>query len=318
MNSNTPGIKILGERYLASDSQINCDWTCSGIELGIFHSGGDVVFTISGGNSLWRVWVDGEVWNNTDGTPYYVIGGNTFLTVPNVPAGDHVLRVIKVTGYTLARTQITRITLKGNLKPIDTTPKDLYIEYVGDSICCGWGIIGGHTGSYTDQDGSLAYPYLVSEALNADYSITALSGQGMTCGNPGFPKGYEYASALRDSTEAGKYGFTRKADVVIVNIGTNDYAANADTFKTNFRTLLDMIQEKNGADCKILVVYNVLNDAQHAQMLAVCEEMGGADNGVYTLKLNRSSGAYGNHPTETENVAYANAITQYLQNTVLA
>lgn len=60
----------------------------------------------------------------------------------------------------------------------ETVPanKNYYIEFVGDSITCAWGTIGEHTGAYTDQDGTLAYSYLVAEAQNADYSMTALSG----------------------------------------------------------------------------------------------------------------------------------------------
>ncbi len=318
LNSGTEGIKILGERSLESSTQLNCDWTCSGLEFVIDCKGGNLTLRTSTTDPCYfRVWVDGEAWENTDGSLYYMINGTKNLVVPDMPVGEHTVRVLKVTGYTLARAHFYSMTFYGSLLA-DKAPQDneLYIEFVGDSISCGWGVIGDHAGAYTDQDGAQAYPYLVAEALEADYAVTALSGQGLLMGNPGMTKGYLYGSPLRDSET--EYGFERKADIVVINIGTNDYGYREQygideaAFKEAYLDFLKTVYRKNGANCKIYCLYNSMNDTFAQAILEACEEVGGEAAGVYTLELERAASG---HPTLEEQNAYAWKITAYLNET---
>ena len=312
--SNAWGVKVLGVRNLESDKQINCDWTCSGIEVNIDHYGGDIKFSVeSSAGCYFRAFIDGEPYTNP--TTYFALsgGGNQQIRLRNVPEGKHTLRLIKVTGYTLARAQLYSMTFAGEILEMPLDSSNLYIEYIGDSISCGWGTIGAHGGAYTDQDGSLAYPYLVSQALGADYAVTALSGQGLLVGNPGIPKGYIYASALRSTDK--QYEFKRKADVVVVNIGTNDYSQKGDSpdsFKTAYQNLLDTIKQKNGDDCKIVCIYNTMNDTFSSIINELCANK--QDMGIYLLKFDRTSSG---HPTTAENKKYTQVLLDYLKNTVL-
>ncbi|MBE6546986.1 MAG: hypothetical protein E7668_06060 [Ruminococcaceae bacterium] len=319
LNSNTEGIKILGKRYLADDKQINCDWTCSGIEFVIDHEGGPIAFSVKGhaGSSYFRIWVDGEECINpvrkSIKTPYFTAYAavNTLQT-KGIEAGEHTVRIMKVTGHTLSRAQILSVTFAGTIltekKPQDS---DLYIEYVGDSICCAWGTIGSHKGDFDDQDGTLAYPYLVSEELGADYAVTALSGQGLLCGNPGMTDGYLYASPLRDKTDNGMYQFERKADIVVINIGTNDYSQNKGeaNFETSYLSFLNTVRQKNGADCKIVCVYNMMNDTYKDAILSAVEDFGGEGNGVYVWKAKNCGGG---HPTISQHAQYAEDLLTFM------
>ena len=218
LSSNTTGVKLLGVRNEPSENYISCDWSCSGFEMNVnSFERGDIVFHASAGaNCYFRAYVDGSDWGK-----YYVVGVDLCeIVLENVPAGIHTIRLIKVTGHTLACAQVTDVCFAGSISETSPAQKELYIEFIGDSICCGWGMIGSKDGQYTGQDGSLAYPYLVAEAMNADYSITALSGQGLLMGDPGMTKGYLMISPKRS---ASIYNFERTADVVVINVGTNDY-----------------------------------------------------------------------------------------------
>ncbi len=300
LNSSTPGIKILGERYVESATQINCDWTCSGIEFNLNSAGGIVSFSVaSDKNCYFRAFVDGESWRNTDGEIYFKVCGIDTINLKAIPAGQHTVRLIKVTGHTLApRVQLYDMSFYGTISPTAPADKDLYIEFIGDSISCGYGVMGAFDGTYSSQDGALAYPYLLAERLNADYSITALSGQGVIFHGTGFPNltnGYLLTSPLRDEDQ--EYDFQRKADMVVINIGTNDYNRVTDEeFKTAYVNLISTVKRQNGADCKVICLYNSMNDTCSASILAACEQLGGESNGIYVQSLPRCAG----HPTASE------------------
>ena len=298
LNDSTPGVKVLGERCLSSDAQLNCDWTGSGLEMDVYHTGGNITFVASAtANCYFRAYVDGVEWKNvTDSVYFLVMKGRTRVILKDVPAGEHRIKLIKVTGYTIARAQILDVTFAGTIKETAPADKNLYIEFVGDSICCGWGTIGNKKGEYTDQDGTLAYPLMVAEALT---------------------KGYLYESALR--TTANQYDFARKADIVVINIGTNDYAYrtkyNIDeaAFQAAYLSLLRTVAEKNGEDCIIYCLYNTMNDTFSNALLSACAEFGGEAKNVYTVKMTRATKGASGHPSIEENEAYTEFLINLLK-----
>ena len=316
LNSHTAGVKVLGVRHLESDYQLNCDWTGSGLEMNIVHGGGDIVFFGNCSDPCYfRAYIDGEEWNNGPTAYYELSSANRKLTIRNVPAGEHTLKLIKVTGYTLSRAELLSVTFKGTIKEEAPADKELLIEFVGDSISCGWGTIGGHGGAYTDQDGTLAYPLKIAEALNADYSVTALSGQGLLMGNPGMTEGYLYGSALRNKNQY--YSFERQADIVVINIGTNDFHYSTQqgiteaAFKISYKNFLKKVRQKNGEDCKILCLYNTMNDTYQNALLAAVEEVGGEAAGIYTYKTYQTQGHL--HPNISEHQSLTNSILERIR-----
>ena len=314
LSSNTLGIKLLGERFIYSETQINCDWTCSGIEFVLNSIGGDL--TVEAGSAkpcYFRVFVDGYEWVSKKGSDYYEVKGDTRFVVPAIPAGEHTVRIVKVTGHTLATAQLYSLTYYGTISETAPADQELYIEYLGDSISCGWGVVGAHDGSYSAQDGALAYPYLLSQKLNADYCVTALSGQGVLfhgAPNVNMTTGYLLTSPNRDG--AVTYDFARKADVVVINMGTNDYSnrnkgdgITEAQFADAYKALIQTVREKNGADCKILCLYNTMNDTFANAILSVCNELGGQKAGIYSHEMTRTASG---HPTVKENEAYVTAL----------
>lgn len=326
LTPNTAGIKILGERYYTSndEQQINCDWTCSGIEFVLNSSGGDIIFQAGSDKPCYfRAYVNGVEWKNAD-SDYYTVDGNSKITLKNVPAGEQTIRLIKVTGILLGNAQLYNVSYKGEIVETAPVDKDVYIEFLGDSISCGWGVVGPKDYTYAAQDGSLAYPYLLSQRLNVDYSILGLSGQGVIFHGTGIPNmtdAYPKSSPIRSETDL--YGFDRKADVVVVNIGTNDYTyrqgagITEQMFADAYKALLQSILDANGADCKIVCLYNTMNDTFGDAIPNVCNELGGTDAGIYSFKMNRTSmGGPAGHPTVEENVAYADALESFIREVI--
>lgn len=318
LTDETERVKFLGVRRLSTEGQINCDWTCSGLEMNVqCTADGDITFRASASaNCYFRAYIDGQAWGGE--RPYYQVGtGTTRIVLKDVPAGRHTVRLIKVTGHTLARAQITEVKFCGNILAEKPADNDLCLEFVGDSICCGWGMIGTKDGTYTGQDGSLAYPYLVAQAMNADYSITALSGQGLLVGNPNVANGYLAASPLRES---GAYSFERKADIVVVNIGTNDYGQReaqnitAEKFYQAYLNFLGSIKTQNGSGCRIVCVYNTMNDTFAESIQRAVSDAGGENVGIHLLQLSRTANPNNNgHPGIEEQAAYAETLTAFLR-----
>ena len=321
LGNKTNGIKILGVRNLDSKVAINADWTCSGIEFYADCEGTLVLNVMAESPCYYRAYVDGEPYMNCE-TPYFTVEENTNIKIENIERGTHLFRFVKATGYTLAKTAIRSITLCGLISQTAPKDNDLYLEFVGDSICCGWGVLpnaaGEYNGTYNCQDGTLAYPYLISTELGADYSITALSGQGLACGNPGMVLGYKYACYEKNSQT--EYAFERKADAVIINIGTNDYSQRdklsltSDQFANIYEEFLRTVREKNGEDCKIILVFNVMNDTFAGAINLAVKRVGGKDAGYYTFKAERTTHERGNsHPSINENKKYAESIGAYIK-----
>ena len=319
LNKNTKGIKILGVRNLASATAINADWSASGIEFTATCEG-DMTFAVETNDkgAFFRAYIDGEPYMNGD-TPYFDITGKGEIVLKDIAKGTHTIRVIKVTGYTLAFSAFTSVKLTGIIAEEAPKDKDLYIEFVGDSITCAWGTIGTFDGKYTSQDATLGYSYLLAEALDADYSFTALSGQGICCGDPGVPLGYKYACYGKDSKT--EYDFARKANLIVVNIGTNDEtkAIDQNTFKATFKAWVEYAKEKNGADCKFLAVTNMKNGSYRTLIEKVFEELGGEAAGYYTYKATRSKNSTASyHPSIEEHAAYVPELLELCKTIIAA
>ncbi len=325
LNQNTLGIKVLGERYLKSDDHIAMDWSCSGIEFFVeLNNTSKISFLAkSSANCYFRAYVDDVPVMNGDSLYFTVTAQGTTIELKDIPYGRHTIRLIKVTGYTIATAQVLSVTLDGTIDPTAPADKDLHIEFLGDSISCGWGTIGGHTGAYTDQDGTLAYPYRVAEKLNADYSITALSGCGVIYGSLNFDKNYLHASPNRTKNE--EYDFARQADIVVINLGTNERGNGADPaeFEEGYLRLLRNVFAKNGDDCFVYCLWGAMNDAYSTQIRSAIErykaENPDVADQIFTYTLPQSTVAGGapswGHPSEGDNTKYMMILQAYINST---
>lgn len=142
-----------------------------------------------------------------------------------------------------------------------TREYDMKIEFIGDSITSG-GVTNGYAKSYV---------YLTAKAFNAHFHVVSRSGQGLykhvNFGAPG-PLKSLYAGI---GSETGDYQYGYDADLVVLNIGTNDGAnvrnseteadkkAYKETFQTMYVEMLEKIHEAN-PDAIILCTGGLMGD----------------------------------------------------------
>ena len=232
----------------------------------------------------------------------------------------------------------------GALSP--TAEKSLKIEFIGDSITCGYGVDDedrDHHFSTATEDATRAYAYKTAQLLDADYSLVSYSGHGIISGytdngtkvtSQTVPPIYEqfaksYGSTFEFNAAYVDWDFSRFVpDVVVINLGTNDasYAAG-DRDKVNeyseaYVEFLKKVREHN-PDAYILCVLGVMGAdlfiGVRNAVDAYTEETG--DTRVSALRLTAQNGSTGYaadwHPTEATHEIAANEVAEEIK-TVLA
>lgn len=147
---------------------------------------------------------------------------------------DSVIKIIKLSEAQYSSMGIGEIAVYGKTKIVPTEEKSLKIEFIGDSITCGYGVDEENAKGYfktETENFTKTYAYLTAEKLNADYSAVCFSGYGVYSGytsngvrNSGdiLPLHYEKSCYLYGGREI-YWDFTEfQSDIIVINLGTND------------------------------------------------------------------------------------------------
>ena len=251
--------------------------------------------------------------------------GNVELVLAeNLPAGNHTFEVYRQTEHRGAEVGISSIVMNGefNEKPEDNR---LYIEFIGDSISTGYGALGDNNvnSSYADtplyQDATVAYPYLVAQALNADFSDVCYSGLGCKYGYSSVTMQTVYTAQRYQYDQVTQYNFNaRQPDVVVIALGTNDIANQTDASlrEAGYQEMLDLVRAKN-PDAKIVWIAGMMKTDDNEMIKNLIEENGGAAEGLYYLGLTTNTAGAGWHPSAEGQQVFADELVAYLNSDVL-
>jgi lysophospholipase L1-like esterase len=327
-----PGIRYVGRIVETADSvafalpatRIETIFDGDAIDLKLRDHG---TFGQTATNYYW-VFIDGEA-RKLQVCP----GRVTYSLARNLGAGPHSLTIVKRTeggpggqpdrgkGEFLGFRVRPGTTLLAPPKP------SRLMEFVGDSITCGYGNELTTTTpddfpfTSANEDAYNAYGAIAARAFEADYVAVAVSGRGVVRNYSGLvdtlvPAIYEL-SLPDDTTTWDHGGYT--PDVVVVNLGTNDYSpgiqpdrydAFRETFKQAYTDFLARIREVHATASIIAVVgpmmsdsypsgYNALTSIQADIQAAVNARHANNDNDVHYLALAPQESPYGEdwHPT---------------------
>lgn len=171
-------------------------------------------------------------------------------------------------------------------------PKKHSIEFIGDSITCGYGVdetlAEDHVFSTKTEDVTKAYAYKVAQLLEADYSMFACSGYGIISGYTGnpevrtedelIPPYYETQCFSRDDFgEAGKpdklpWDFSEyQPEAVVINLGTNDFSFCQDTewkreeYRQKYTEFLKVVR-KNNPKAYLFCVLGLMGDGLYDKL----------------------------------------------------
>ena len=179
------------------------------------------------GQNFFAVAIDGATPTllSTDG------GKDTYPLAAGLADGEHEVVLTRRTESFQGVVHFHAFTPQGGGKLISSpAPFNRHVELVGDSITCGYGNEGmgpGCSFSAATENEWLAYGSIAARGLQAEPHVIAYSGKGAYrdyagATNNQMPVLYELTSAENADV---KWDFsTWKADVVVLNLGTNDFA----------------------------------------------------------------------------------------------
>ncbi|MBQ9729120.1 MAG: hypothetical protein IJV85_05970 [Clostridia bacterium] len=212
------------------------------------------------GNGYLCVFVDDE----TEYSKRFLVDGDKEYTViDGLEEGWHTVKILKSSEYC-----DSQIIVEGfYADQFAAMPKksEILVEFVGDSITTGFGSLGvsGDEWSLENSDGCLAYAFRAAMELDVDFSIIAKRGICVKA-NSDQPMNDVYKMISPYNPEA--YEFAKPADVVVVNLGTNDadYVTSNLTYASvlpdDYYEFLSYVREKN-PNAYVICIYGMIRKA---------------------------------------------------------
>ena len=254
------------------------------------------------------------------------------------------VRVIKLSEAANSTVGIAKIEVTSIGDIVPTENSDRLIEFVGDSITCGYGVDDEnkeHHFSTTTEDITRTYAYKTAQALGADYSMVSFSGYGIISGYSGngervseqtLPQYYDklgfsygaYMGTYYAQDVAWDFA-KRQPDVIVINLGTNDHsyvkgdADKEEEYIIGYVEFLKKVRAYN-PDATILCTLGIMGAELYPAVTEAVErymaETG--DVSVYAMSFEVQSASDGYaadwHPTETTHEKASHRLTAEIQN----
>ncbi|MBO4325008.1 MAG: hypothetical protein J5845_06405 [Lachnospiraceae bacterium] len=287
-------VKTIGRTYYEKDIRW-CGYSGSGVEFTFaghdctVHLVSDDQYTSATHAARVGIFVDGErvadVLMDEPRKDVKIIESEklTFATV----------KIIKLSEVSDSVVGIESLTMTGSLLPISA--RATRIEFIGDSITCGYGVDGEFEKdvySTANEDCTKAFAYKTADLLNADYSLVSISGYGIVSGYTA--TGEKLGDKIlppyytKFGMSIATFGEGRRADeidwdfdeflpdIVVINLGTNDSSYCKDDAKKReyidgYKEFLAAVRAKN-PDAKIICTLGIMGTELCESMEKAVEE----------------------------------------------
>ena len=255
-----------------------------------------------------------------------------------------VIRVLKLSESADSTMGIASVVC--DTKPEPTEDKVFRVEFIGDSITCGYGVDGvlGDLYSTANEDATKAYAYLTAQELDVDYSLVSFSGYGIISGYTELdvprteclvPDYYrtmgntygKFADRVDPSEIAWDFG-SFSADVVVINLGTNDASYCRDiperhrAYIDGYKKFLRDVRACNPVAvilCTLGIMDDRLNGAMETAVEEYVAESGDAD--VRTMlfvpqNMEKDGAAVDWHPSAATHRKEAELLIRYMRENI--
>lgn len=203
------------------------------------------------GDNYYNVLIDGQVHSAIRVTK----GKKEYVLAEGLEDTNHEVELFKRTELTFGKTKFYGFTLdEGKALREISNKRDLFIEYVGNSITCGYGNEGTQNDDFLAETENhfMTYAAVNSRNFNARHMAVSRSGIGIyrnyngpTTGNDDNMTNLYTNTFLYDDNP--KYDFAVQPDLICINLGTNDFSttgADSALYVSNYFRLIDTIQAK--------------------------------------------------------------------------
>jgi hypothetical protein len=317
-----PHILYSGRRDDSKPGEVQFGW--SGARVRVAFEGESVGLWMDCPNANWMtVYVDGRRLSKIK-----VQGsGSYYPLADSLSAGTHTVEVIRATECTQGPSVFKGFALPAGARTVAwPSPETRKIEFIGDSITCGYGIEANdphlHFDPATEQFCD-TYAFLAARALQADYLVVAKSGIGMFRnyngpqeGSPdAMPKIYDgiFYRVAEPAWEASRF----VPDVACINLGTNDFSTkgvNSGSFKAAAAAFVGRLLERYPSSTKIVLLMGPM--ANRPELEALLRDVATqAGERVSFFEMSKQ-GAHGlgadYHPSQEQAKVNAGELARYL------
>lgn len=221
-------IRIIGRADYSDSTQVFTSWSGTSYILGF--SGTAVKIHLSAKGNVFNIAIDGDTAKTT--TLDLTSSSDTLFNVASgLPEGKHYITVYKRTEATMGSAVFKGFDILGKANssalPAKASKK---IEFIGNSITCGYGILASdqyQNFSVLTEDASKSYASIAADFLGAEAHLISISGKGYyrnvdktTTGI--LPESYDKTTL--DGKSSWNFS-TWIPDAVVINLGTNDFAS---------------------------------------------------------------------------------------------
>ena len=267
VGGGTPAVRLVGRFDRTDPAAPRFAWSGSGI---IARFSGTSVGIRLGGGQQYTVLVDGML------LPKLIpVAGAVSPIATGLPAGPHLVELYRRTEANQGESQFLGFDFgAGALLPPPPAP-DRRLEFIGDSITCGFGVEGPDMNCHFTPDTEnhyLTYAAIAARNLAADLVTVAWSGKGVVC-NYGDdasscvdPLPVFYERTLPDRA-ASQWDFSSwQPQAVVINLGTNDLSTASDPtqaqFTAAYRAFLQRVRGKYPGALILCTVAPLLGGAE--------------------------------------------------------
>lgn len=239
-------VHYIGRHDTRDAARVRADWSATSV-FATFDGTG-VTARIDGAANDFEVFIDGERTATLRFTPGSGSDkAKTLSLASGLTNARHTVQLMRRTEAFNNPTEFLGFSVTGGALVETAYPFPRRIEVVGDSITCGYGIEGDNaTCPFTPATENAANTYAAQTArnFNAALSVVAFSGKGMYRDldfNMDLTMPKIYDRALFNDAELGWVYATYVPDVLVINLGTNDFG-NGDPGEAFTETYVEFIQ----------------------------------------------------------------------------
>ncbi len=223
-------VKPLGRTFMEDGVRI-LSHTCSGVEFAFRGTSADVTLTSNCKTSKARAafYVNGEYTFDT----MLENKEETFHLFDSEIPKNCIISVVKLSEAAYSNIGVKSIRVNSEYGIIPTPERKRKIEFIGDSITCGYGVDAANqyeAFATSNENGEKTYAALIGKHFKADYNVISWSGMGVYSSytEKSTPNQGSLMPSVYDKTAPNdKYGdvwdFTQwQPDLIVINLGTND------------------------------------------------------------------------------------------------
>lgn len=259
--TDSSAVRFCGRTLVLPDNGgVSFDWT--GVYAETILDGKALNLHVSDkGTNFYDIVIDGK----KTGT-FSVSNTDTVVSIAdNLPRGPHTVAIRKRTEGEKGTATFHEFILPrgGSLKA--TQPRARHIEIIGNSLTAGYGTEGPDRNApflLETENCNLSYSTIVPRFFDADYTLIAHSGMGVnrnygdSVRNSAVTMRHRILQTFDKDTTATWNFAVRKPDLVIINLGANDFSTEPHPYRSEFvksyTDILNTLLTNYGDDQKII------------------------------------------------------------------